>query len=449
MEKINSRWDIMDKKYTIITYGCQMNVHESEKMAGILVRMGYKETKNQEEADLILFNTCCIRENAENHAFGNIGNLKKLKKKNPDLIIAVGGCMPQEKGKPELLKQKFPFIDIIFGNLNLNDLENLILQKQRQKKSVVDVHEKEVAIVENEEPFRTSYPNAWVNIMYGCNNFCTYCIVPYVRGRERSRTPEAILAECETLVKEGYKEITLLGQNVNSYGNDGVTDVKFPELLSKVAAIPGEFRVRFMTSHPKDFTEDLVRVIAANDKICHLVHLPVQSGSDKILQKMNRRYTSGEYREKIKMLKSVIPDCEITSDLIVGFPGETEEDFLETVALAKDVDFVSAFTFVYSKRTGTKAATMPDQIPEAVQKDRIMRLVDTINELTRKKSETYIGKTVKILVEDFYEKRGMYLGRDEYGRMAYFKSENNIIGEFVRVAIRQANGISLMGDLIE
>ena len=230
MEKINSRWDIMDKKYTIITYGCQMNVHESEKMAGILVRMGYKETKNQEEADLILFNTCCIRENAENHAFGNIGSLKKLKKKNPDLIIAVGGCMPQEKGKPELLKQKFPFIDIIFGNLNLNDLENLILQKQRQKKSVVDVHEKEGAIVENEEPFRTSYPNAWVNIMYGCNNFCTYCIVPYVRGRERSRTPEAILAECETLVKEGYKEITLLGQNVNSYGNDGVTDMKFPEL---------------------------------------------------------------------------------------------------------------------------------------------------------------------------------------------------------------------------
>lgn len=438
----------MDKKYYIVTYGCQMNVHESEKMAGILVKMGYSATDEMEKADLILFNTCCVRENAENHAFGNIGNLKKMKKKNPSLIIAVGGCMPQEKGKAELLKEKFPFIDIIFGNLNLNELEKLILQKQNQKKTLVNISEEGGEIIEGEQPFRTSYPNAWVNIMYGCNNFCTYCIVPYVRGRERSRTPQAILSECEKLVKEGYKEITLLGQNVNSYGNDGVTDMRFPELLRKVAEIPGDFRVRFMTSHPKDFTEDLVKAIASNKKICHLVHLPVQSGSDRILKEMNRRYTHEDYCKKVKMLREYIPDCEITSDIIVGFPGETEEDFLETLALAKEVDFVSAFTFVYSKRTGTKAAEMENQIPEEIQKDRIMRLVENINDLTRKKSEKYVGKVIEILVEDYDKKRECYIGRDEYGRMGYFKSDKNIIGEFIRMKVTSANGVSLYGEIV-
>ncbi len=438
----------MNKKYYIVTYGCQMNVHESEKMAGILRSMDYEATDKIENADLILFNTCCIRENAENHAFGNIGNLKKLKRQNPNLIIAVGGCMPQEEGKPQLLKEKFPFIDIIFGNLNLTDLKELILKKQKQKKTLIEIQEKEGPVVENETPFRTSYPNAWVNIMYGCNNFCSYCIVPYVRGRERSRKPEHILAECEQLVKEGYKEITLLGQNVNSYGNDGATDMKFPQLLEKVAAIPGKFRVRFMTSHPKDFTEDLVKVMAANPKICHLMHLPVQSGSDKVLKDMNRRYTSSDYRKKVEMLRSYIPDCEITSDIIVGFPGESEEDFLDTVKLAKDIDFVSAFTFVYSKRSGTKAAIMEDQVDEAIQKDRIMRLIDVINDLTRKKSEKYVGKEVEILIEDFDEKKQCYMGRDEYGRMGYVRSEKDIIGEFVNIKVTQANGVALLGEII-
>lgn len=439
----------MDKKYHIVTYGCQMNVHESEKMAGILERMGYSSTDDIKNADIILFNTCCIRENAENHAFGNIGNLKKLKKRNKDLIIAVGGCMTQEKGKPEYLKEKFPFIDIIFGNLNLNDLEKMIIQKRNQKKTLIDVRDKEGPVIEGDEPFRTSYPNAWVNIMYGCNNFCSYCIVPYVRGRERSRKPENIIAECEKLVAEGYKEITLLGQNVNSYGNDGVTDVRFPELLKKVAAIPGKFRVRFMTSHPKDFTKELVEAVASNPKICHLIHLPVQSGSNEVLRNMNRRYTADIYREKVNMLKSIIPDCEITTDLIVGFPGETEDDFLDTVKLAKDIDFISAFTFVYSKRTGTKAAVMENQIDEDTQKDRIMRLVACINELTRQKSEKYVGKTVEILVEDYDNKKKCYMGRDEYGRMAYFNSDKNIIGEFVNVKISSANGVSIMGELAE
>ena len=438
----------MDKKYYIVTYGCQMNLHESEKMAGILRRLGYVEATTQEDADIILFNTCCIRENAENHAFGNIGALKKLKKQKPDLIIAVGGCMTQEKGKTEILKQKFPFIDIMFGTLNLEELESLIRRRIKKKKRVVEIREKEGEIVEFEDAYRTSYPNAWVNIMYGCNNFCSYCIVPYVRGRERSRKAENIVAEVEKLVKDGYREITLLGQNVNSYGNDGGSNgVTFAELLDRVASVEGDFRVRFMTSHPKDFNEDVVKVMAKHDKICKLVHLPVQSGSNKILAEMNRRYTREKYLEEVKILRSYFPNAEITTDIIVGFPGETEEDYLLTEELVKEVDYASAFTFVYSKRAGTKAATMPNQISEEVQKDRIVRLVELVNSLTRKKSEKYLGKSVEILCEGYDEKRNYYLGRDEFGRMGYFKSEDSLIGKFVTLKITRANGISLYGDV--
>ena len=439
----------MSKKYHIVTYGCQMNVHESEKIAGILRRMDYEETKEKENADIIVFNTCCIRENAENHAFGNIGALKKLKKSKPDLLIAVGGCMTQEKGKTEVLKKKFPFIDIMFGTLNFEELELLIRQKLQQKKRVISIREKEGEIVELKDVYRTSYPNAWVNIMYGCNNFCSYCIVPYVRGRERSRKPENILDEVKLLVEEGYKEITLLGQNVNSYGSDGSVGMNFAELLDAVASIEGDFRVRFMTSHPKDFNEDVVKVMAKHRKICRLVHLPVQSGSNSVLKAMNRRYTREKYLEEIKMLRSYFSDAEVTSDIIVGFPGETEEDYLQTEALVKEVDFASAFTFIYSPRTGTKAAEMENQIPEEIQKDRIMRLVDLVNAQTRKKSEKYVGKTVEILCEDYDEKKGLYLGRDEYGRMGYFKSDKDRIGEFVRLKIVKANGISLFGEETE
>ncbi len=439
----------MTEKYHIVTYGCQMNVHESEKIAGVLRRMGYEETQNKEDADVIVFNTCCIRENAENHAFGNIGALKKLKKQKPSLLIVVGGCMTQEKGKTEVLSKKFPFIDIMFGTLNLEELETLILQKREQKKRVVKIREREGEIVETLEPYRTSYPNAWVNITYGCNNFCSYCIVPYVRGRERSRKPENIVAECKKLVAEGYKEITLLGQNVNSYGADGSTGMNFAELLDSVASIEGKFRLRFMTSHPKDFNEEVVKVMQKHRKIMRLVHLPVQSGSNAVLQAMNRRYTREKYLSEIKMLRSYFPEAEVTTDIIVGFPNETEEDYLQTESLVKEVDFASAFTFVYSKRTGTKAATMEGQIPEDVQKDRIMRLVELVNSLTRKKSEKYLGKTIEILCEDYDEKRGMYLGRDEFGRMGYFKSEKNLIGEFVFLKITEANGISLYGQIAE
>lgn len=439
----------MSEKYFIVTYGCQMNVHESEKIAGILRRIGYEEeAEKKEEADIIVFNTCCIRENAENHAFGNIGALKKLKKQKPNLLIAVGGCMTQEKGKTDVLKKKFPFIDIMFGTLNLEELEELIRKKKSQKKRVISIREKEGEIVEFDDAYRTSYPNAWVNIMYGCNNFCSYCIVPYVRGRERSRNSENIVAEVEKLVAEGYREITLLGQNVNSYGSDGSTGVTFAELLDRVASIKGKFRVRFMTSHPKDFNEDVVKVMQKHPKICRLVHLPVQSGSNTILSAMNRRYTREKYLQEVAMLRSYFPEAELTTDIIVGFPGETEEDYLATEALVKEVNYASAFTFVYSPRQGTKATEMPNHIPEDVQKDRIMRLVALVNSLTRQKSEAYVGKTVEILCEDYDEKKGLYLGRDEFGRMGYFKSEKNVVGEFVSLHVTKANGISLFGEIV-
>ena len=426
-----------------------MNVHESEKIAGILREKGYETpVESEEEADIIVFNTCCIRENAENHAFGNIGNLKKLKKRKKELIVAVGGCMAQEEGKAQLLKEKFPFIDIIFGTHNVAELGALIDALREKRKKQVSVLPERKETEDHITPVRTSYPNAWVNITYGCNNFCTYCIVPYVRGRERSRRAEVILEEVESLVKEGYKEITLLGQNVNSYNSDGQGGMSFPELLDRCARIEGKFRLRFMTSHPKDFTKELALVMQKHDKICNLLHLPVQAGSDRILALMNRRYTREKYTSEIRMLREFIPNCAVTTDLIVGFPTETEEDFLQTLSLVKEADFSSAFTFVYSPRTGTKAAQMEGRIPEEVSKERIMRLVDAVNENTRLKSLEYVGKVTEILCEDYDEKKGLYLGRNESGRMGYFASEQNVIGEFVNLKVDHANGISLFGTLV-
>ncbi len=438
----------MQKYYHIITYGCQMNVHESEKIAGILEELNYKSVDDISKADIAVFNTCCIRENAENHAFGNIGMLKKLKAENRKMIIAVGGCLPQQMGKAENLHEKFPYVDIIFGTHNLNKLKEYILLKEKQKKSVIKIEDCDGSVSEDDKPFRTSYPNAWVNITYGCNNFCSYCIVPYVRGRERSRKSENIIAEVEELVKQGYKEITLLGQNVNSYGN-GTDEITFPELLKKIASIEGKFRLRFMTSHPKDFSEELAKVMSENPKICRNLHLPVQSGSDEVLKAMNRKYTSKDYLAKIEILRKYIPDCAVTTDLIVGFPGETEEDFEATLELVKKVNFSSAFTFVYSRREGTVAARMENQIPEDVSKRRIMKLVELVNSLTRAHSSNYEGKTVEILCEGFDEKKRMYLGRDEYGRMGYFKSETDVIGEFINIKIQKTNGVSLIGDRVQ
>lgn len=437
----------MDKRYHIVTYGCQMNVHDSERIAGMLSELGYSSCDSMEEADVVVFNTCCIRENAENHAYGNIGMLKKLKSAKRDMIIAVGGCMPQQIGKADILHKKFPYVDVIFGTHNLNKLKDYILERQSGKKSVIEIFDSEGEIVEGEHPLRTSYPNAWINITYGCNNFCSYCIVPYVRGRERSRRSENVIEEARSLVSDGYKELTLLGQNVNSYAN-GSDDIRFPALLEKIAAIDGKFRLRFMTSHPKDFSEELAKAIASDRKICRCVHLPVQSGSDRILKAMNRKYTSADYLKKIEILKKYVPDCAVTTDLIVGFPGETDEDFKATLNLVKEVGYSSAFTFVYSKREGTVAAKMPDQVPEEVCKERIIELVALVNSLTREHSAKYVGKTCEILCEGYDDKRGLFLGRDEYGRMGYFASEKNIIGEFVNMFVEEANGVSLMGKIV-
>lgn len=437
----------MDKKYHIVTYGCQMNVHDSERIAGMLSELGYSSCNSMEDADIVVFNTCCIRENAENHAYGNIGMLKKLKSARKDMIIAVGGCMPQQIGKADILHKKFPYVDVIFGTHNLSKLKDYIEERKSGKKSVIEIFDSEGEVIEGERPLRTSYPNAWINITYGCNNFCSYCIVPYVRGRERSRRSENVIGEARSLISEGYKELTLLGQNVNSYAL-GTDDMRFPELIERIASIDGKFRLRFMTSHPKDFSGELARAIASNGKICNCIHLPVQSGSDRILKAMNRKYTSADYLKKIEILKKYVPSCAVTTDLIVGFPGETDSDFRDTLRLVKEVGFSSAFTFVYSRREGTVAAGMPDQIPEEVCKERIMELVALVNSLTREHSAKYVGKTCEILCEGYDDKREMFLGRDEYGRMGYFASRRNVIGEFVNLKVNEANGVSLMGELV-
>lgn len=436
------------KRYKVITYGCQMNLHESEKIAGILTELGYSATEDEALADVIVFNTCCIRENAVDRAEGNIGALKQLKRKNKNLIIAVGGCMTQQKGFAEKFHQSFPFVDIIFGTHNLENFKQLFLEKLQSKKCLIAVDEKEGAIVEGTPKTRTSYPNAWVNITYGCNNFCTYCIVPYVRGRERSRKTEDIVNECRELIMKGYKEITLLGQNVNSFGNDTKTD-NFADLIREISKIDGKFRLRFMTNHPKDFNEDLIKAISESDKTCKTVHLPVQAGSNRILKLMNRKYTREDYLEKVRLLRKYIPDVAITTDIMVSFPTETEEDFLDTMDLVKEVGFAGAFTFIYSRRKGTPADKMDGQIDEQTSKDRIMRLIDLQNNTNREQSKQYAGKTVEILCEGFDQKKQMYLGRDVYGRMAYFKSNVDLFGKFVNVKITKTGGISLIGEVVD
>ena len=437
-----------EKYYQIITYGCQMNVHESEKLAGILNDLGYLETEDEKLADVIVFNTCCIRENAEDKARGNIGALKSLKKqKGKDLIIAVCGCMTQQKGKAEALKQKFPFIDIIFGTYNLEDFRSLLSKRLESGKKFINVWEKEGQIVEGTPKYRTSFPNGWVNITYGCNNFCSYCIVPYVRGRERSRKMEDIIEECKQLISQGYKEITLLGQNVNSYGND-LENTNFSKLIKEIDNLDGDFRLRFMTNHPKDFSEELVLALKNCKKIGKSVHLPVQAGSNRILKLMNRRYTREDYLEKVNTLRKHIPDIEITTDIMVGFPTETESDFLDTLDIVKKVRFSGAFTFVYSRRIGTPAASMDGQIEESISKDRIMRLIDVQNTINRENSVKCINKISRVLCEDYDNKRKMYMGRDEYGRMVYFNGEEKHIGEFVKVKIINAEGISLIGETL-
>lgn len=431
-------------KYFIRTYGCQMNLHESEKLAGLLENAGYMLADEPESADVILFVTCCIRENAEQKVYGHIGSLKQYKAENPNVVIAVGGCMTQQKGAAEKLKKKFPFVDVIFGTHNLCDFMRLLEEKSGRKKTLIEITEED-SESENTPMMRSSFPNAWVNVIYGCNNFCTYCIVPYVRGREKSRTIPDVVAEVKKLVESGYKEITLLGQNVNSYGNDFKGEGgDFADLLDAIGReVNGKYRLRFMSNHPKDLTERLVAAMARNENACHSVHLPLQSGSNDVLRRMNRRYTREDYMAKLAMIKKYMPDCAVSTDVMVGFPGESEQDFRDTMDIMEQADFASAFMFVYSRREGTPAATMPDQIPEEVSKARIMEMVAAQNARTARHSALYQGRTIEILCEDFDDKKQMYLGRDEYGRMGYFASDKDERGNFVTVKVIETNGISL------
>lgn len=438
-------------KYTNVSYGCQMNVHESEKIAGILEELGYTPAGSIEESDIIVFNTCCIRDTAEKRAFGNIGAVKPIKKKNKDLIVAVVGCMTEQKGYDKIFKEKYPYVDIVLGTGNLNLLKEKIIEKREQGKKTYLTQSCNDPIDETVPQSRTSYPNAWVNIMYGCNNFCTYCIVPYVRGRERSREPEEILKEVRSLVEDGYKEITLLGQNVNSYGNDfsDRPDVNFANLLKAVSEIPGKFRIRFMTSHPKDLTEEVVDVIASSDKIMNNIHLPVQAGSDAVLKKMNRKYDRAHYLALIDMIKTKLPGVGITTDIMVGFPTETEQDFLDTLDLVRKVRYSNAFTFIYSVRKGTAAATMP-QIDYQTKRRRITELIALQNEITKQLSEEYIGNVYEVLIEDVNKKyKNAVCGRTESGRLVSCVGDPSLIGTFQNILITEARSASLFGKIVE
>lgn len=447
----NLTYSNLENKYYIETFGCQMNVHESEKVAGILVSLGYEETRLREEAKIIVFNTCCIRDTAEKKIFGNIGELKILKRLDKSRIIVIFGCMTQQPGMAETIATKFPFVDIILGTSNIHLLGEKIceLEERRARKrgKIIEIDNNErPPVVESILPYRTSYPNAWVNIMYGCNNFCSYCIVPYVRGRERSRDPELILQEINQLLGEGYKEITLLGQNVDSYGSDRTDGVNFYTLLSKIAQIPTKFRLRFMTSHPKDLSEEVIKLIAETPNFCNNIHLPVQAGSNAVLKAMNRRYDRDRYFYLIDLIKKYMPDCGITSDIMVGFPGETEEDFLDTLDLVKKVRYHNAFTFIYSPRTGTVAAKM-EQIPYPIKSDRIKRLIELQNKITLEISETYVGKTKEVLVEDA-PKEGYLCGRTDCGRLVNFKGEKELVGKFVQVKIEKNKASALIGEIV-
>lgn len=447
---MNSIIDFKNKKYCVVTYGCQMNLHESEKISGILSGMGMSAVNEPENADVVVFNTCCIRDTAERRALGNIGKMKELKKKNKNLLIVVTGCMTQQNGFAENMKERYQYVDVILGTHNISDLENQIRIRLEKKKRVAAVLDTDGYIDDETTPVtRTSFPNAWVNINYGCNNFCTYCIVPYVRGRERSRDMKSIISECEKLINDGYKEITLLGQNVNSYGNDVPDEnVNFANLLREVAKIDGKFRIRFMTSHPKDLTEDVVKAIRDNDKICNNIHLPIQAGSNSVLKNMNRRYTREHYLGLIEMIRRYLPDCGITTDIMVGFPYETEEDFLDTIDIVEKVRFSTAFTFIYSVRKGTKAAEMP-QIPYEIKQNRIKRLIARQNEITEEISKDYVGNVYEILVEGMQEKKNGYVvGRTESGRLVSAKGDESMIGEFKNVKITAVKNAQLLGEIL-
>ena len=431
--------------YHISTFGCQMNFKDSEKLAGILEEIGYVET-DTEQADFVLLNTCTVRENANQKVYGHLGILKNYKKKNPHMMIALCGCMMQEELVVEKLKESYRFVDIIFGTHNIYKLAELIQTRLESDRMVVDLWKDAKEIVEDLPSIRKYSFKAGVNIMFGCNNFCSYCIVPYVRGRERSREPEDIIHEIEEMVAEGVVEVMLLGQNVNSYGKTLEHPISFAELLERVEQVPGLKRIRFMTSHPKDLSDDLIQVMAKSEKICKHMHLPVQSGSSRLLEKMNRRYTKEHYLELVRKLRAAIPDISLTTDIIVGFPGETEEDFEETLDVVRQAEYDSAYTFIYSKRTGTPAANMEDQVPEEVVKERFRRLLNVVAESSAQRTGRLEGQTMEVLVEGISEQDpSMVTGRLSNNLLAHFPGDESLVGSLCMVHLDQAKGFYYIG----
>lgn len=428
------------------TFGCQMNARDSEKLLGILTEIGYVPVET-EEADLVLYNTCTVRENANLRVYGRLGHLNGLKKKNPHMIIALCGCMMQESQVVEKIKQSYRFVDIMFGTFNIFKLAELLYSRWTQEDQIIDIWDSTKEVVE-ELPTMRKYPfKSGVNIMYGCNNFCSYCIVPYVRGREKSREPKEIIMEIERLVKDGVKEVMLLGQNVNSYGKNLSVPVTFAELLQEVEKIDGLERIRFMTPHPKDLSDDLIDVMSKSQKICNHVHLPVQSGSSRLLKLMNRNYTKEHYLELVDKIRSKMPDVSLTTDIIVGFPGETEEDFEETLDVVRKAKYDSAYTFIYSKRTGTPAAAMENQVPEDVVKNRFNRLLETVNEVSRSISNRYEGTVQQVLVEDVDDHDASYVtGRMTNNILVHFPGSKDLIGTLVNVRLTECRGFYYMGE---
>ena len=430
---------------SVHTFGCQMNARDSEKLIGILEKIGYEMTED-EHAELVLYNTCTVRDNANQKVYGRLGFLNTIKKKNPHMKIALCGCMMQEPSVVEKLQKSYRFVDLVFGTHNIYKFAELLASSLESDRMIIDIWKETDKIVEELPADRKFFFKSGVNIMYGCNNFCSYCIVPYVRGRERRRKPEDILQEIRRLVQDGVVEVMLLGQNVNSYGKNLEHPISFAELLQEVEKIEGLERIRFMTSHPKDLSDELIEVMKNSEKICRHMHLPLQSGSSRLLKIMNRRYTKEQYLALVEKLRNAIPDISLTTDIIVGFPGETEEDFRETLDVVRKVRYDSAFTFIYSKRTGTPAAVMENQVPEDVVKERFDRLLQKVQEISKRTSSRFEGQTMPVLVEQVNEQDSRLLtGRLSNNLLVHFPGTENLIGRIIDVKLEESKGFYYMG----
>ena len=445
---VGTRYD-HQPAFFIQNAGCQMNSLQTETVAGIVKKMGYEEVSREEDADVVIYNTCTVRENANLKIYGHLGHLKSIKKQKKEMKIVLFGCMMQEPEVIEKIHKDYSFVDLVFGTHNFHKFPELFYRSLNTEGQIIDVWKESDEIVEGMPADRKYSFKTGVNIMFGCNNFCSYCIVPYVRGREKSREPEAILQEIRELVADGVTEVMLLGQNVNSYGKTLENPITFAQLLQQVEEIEGLKRIRFMTSHPKDLSDELIETMAKSKKVCHHLHLPMQSGSSRILKIMNRRYDKEKYLELVQKIRTAIPDISLTTDIIVGFPGETEEDFRDTLDVVDKCDFDTAFTFIYSKRSGTPAAKMENQIPEDVVKGRFDRLLSLVQEKGRQASSRFQGTVQEILVEEESKEKGIYTGRTEYNLLVHFPGCRDLLGKYVKVRLDTCKGFYYFGTLVE